>query len=62
MNQKNILVIKDGKQSILGDFQSITQSGFDIQEILQSYNKQLANQKDKNKFKKEVKKVLKELK
>lgn len=39
MNQEKIMVIKDGKQSVLGDFQSITQSGFDIQEILQSYNK-----------------------
>lgn len=45
MNVKNILVIKEGAQNALGDFQQITMSGFDIQEILKSYNKSLGNEK-----------------
>lgn len=38
MKAKNILVIKDGKQHVIGNFEHISKSGFDIQEILQSYN------------------------
>ena len=30
----NILVIKDGKQQALGNYETITQTGFDIEEIL----------------------------
>lgn len=42
MNQKKIMHIKEGKQALLGDFETITQSGFDIQKILQTYMNQLA--------------------
>jgi len=38
---EKILVIKDGKQQAFGDYEKITSTGFDISEILQSYNKQL---------------------
>jgi len=34
----NILVIKDGKQAALGNYESIIATGFDIEEILKSYN------------------------
>lgn len=36
-----ILVLKDNKQVAYGDFKAITESGFDITEILQSHNKAL---------------------
>lgn len=62
MNVKNILVIKEGAQNALGDFQQITMSGFDIQEILKSYNKSLGNEKQKKSFKKETTKALNDLK
>lgn len=37
-----ILVIKDGQQSVMGDFKTITTSGFNIEEILQSLNKSMS--------------------
>ena len=42
----NILVIKDGKQAALGNYESIIATGFDIEEILKSYNQQLKNKED----------------
>lgn len=36
-----ILVIKDGEQKALGDYNSIVNTGFDIEEILKQYNHQL---------------------
>ena len=44
------MVIKDGEQSIMGNYQEITQTGFDIEEILQSYNKQLQAKKNEKKL------------
>jgi hypothetical protein len=36
-----ILVLKDNKQAVFGDFETLTKAGFDIMEILQSQNKAL---------------------
>ena len=33
-----ILVVRDGKQTMLGNFDEITKQGFNVEEILQSYN------------------------
>jgi len=41
------LVIKDGKQLALGNYESITSTGFDIEEILKSYNDQLQKETKK---------------
>lgn len=38
---EKILVIKDNRQSAFGDYETITKTGFDIEEILKSYNDQL---------------------
>lgn len=38
---EKILVIKDGKQAALGNYETITKEGFDIEEILKSYNQSL---------------------
>lgn len=35
---KKILVIKDGEQKALGDYESIISTGFEIEEILKQYN------------------------
>ena len=53
---KKILVIKDSAQAAFGDYESITNTGFDIQEILKSYNQQLKDtKKDDQKFDQEMK-------
>ena len=36
---EKIMVLQDGEQTVLGNYQEITSTGFDIEEILQSYNK-----------------------
>ena len=36
-----ILVLKDGKQAAFGNYEAITKTGLDIEEILQSYNQSL---------------------
>lgn len=40
-NVEKILVLKDGKQAVLGDFKAITESGFNIFEILRAHNDEL---------------------
>ena len=44
---ENILVIKDGNQAALGNYQSITNTGFDIEEILKSYNAEIKEKDSK---------------
>ena len=53
-----ILVLKDNKQAVFGDFETLTKAGFDIMEILQSQNKAL---KENGKLTKESRKILKKL-
>lgn len=45
---ENIMVIKDGKQFALGDYNAITTTGFNIEEILQSYNDAVAKNAEKD--------------
>jgi hypothetical protein len=35
---EKILVLQDGKQAMLGNFDEITQQGFNVDEILKTYN------------------------
>ena len=52
------MVIKEGKQFALGDYDAITATGFNIEEILQSYNDAVAKnaeQEDDKNFKAENK-------
>lgn len=60
---EKILVIKDGKQHAYGNFDQITNSGFNIEEILQSYNETLtkAGTADVKKFADEKMKGMKRL-
>ena len=37
------MVIKDGKQLALGNYETITKTGYDIEEILKSFNEQITN-------------------
>ena len=60
-----ILVIKDGKQHAVGDFETITKTGFNIEEILQSYNESMNKNKKgegkEAKFTAETKQIVKSL-
>ena len=56
-----IMVIKDGKQLAVGSFSDITATGFNIEEILQSYNQTLSKNTSGNKFTAESKNILKTL-
>jgi len=42
---EKILVLKNGSQNAIGCYDDITKTGFDIEEILKSYNAQLAGKK-----------------
>jgi len=44
------LVIKNGSQHALGCYSDITSTGFDIEEILKSYNAQLAGKQTKEQY------------
>ena len=48
------MVLKDGKQQAFGDYDTIIQTGFDIEEILKSFNQQLQDTKDNKQFVKET--------
>lgn len=43
---EKIMVLQDGKQVMLGNFEQITRQGFNVEEILQAYN-QAAESKEK---------------
>lgn len=51
-------MIKDGKQHALGDYEAITKTGLDIDQILKSYN-QAVQDRNQTKFEKEAAPVLK---
>lgn len=53
-NCEKILVIKDKKQMVCGDYETITQKGFDIEQILQSYNKMIKGKDQQQNFKSEL--------